>query len=103
MKMSKEELEERTLHDLKEDIEGLIFHLNSLHPDFMGSEEAYKQLREWVPEQTNVAHFEESGYYEKGDEDAPFFSEAYLYNLLGKDDARTLLYLIQEAFGMRWQ
>lgn len=29
--------------------------------------------------------------YEKGDEDAPFFSEAYLYNLLGKDNARTVL------------
>lgn len=32
-----------------------------------------------------------SGYYEKGDEKAPFFSESLLYNLLGKDDARTLL------------
>ena len=29
--------------------------------------------------------------YEKGDEDAPFWTEAFLYNLLGKDDARTLL------------
>jgi len=25
------------------------------------------------------------------DSEAPFFSEAYLYNLLGKEDARTLL------------
>ena len=31
--------------------------------------------------------------YEKGDELAPFFSEAFLYNLLGKEDARTLLAL----------
>jgi hypothetical protein len=29
--------------------------------------------------------------YEKGDEVAPFFSESFLYNLLGKDDARTIL------------
>ena len=29
--------------------------------------------------------------YAKGDEKAPFFSEAYLYNLMGKDEARTLL------------
>ena len=35
--------------------------------------------------------FTRSEYYEKGDEDAPFFSEAFLYPLLGKDDARTVL------------
>ena len=35
--------------------------------------------------------FTKSDYYEEGDEDAPFFSEAYLYCLLGKDDARTVL------------
>ena len=29
--------------------------------------------------------------YEAGDENAPFFSEAYLYNLLGKDNARSIL------------
>lgn len=41
-------------------------------------------------------------YYEKGDEDAPFFSEAFLYPLLGKEDARTLLarvYLLCVALG----
>lgn len=41
---------------------------------------------------------EEEGYgtmmYEPGDEKAPFFSETFLYNLLGKDDARTLRGLI---------
>ena len=33
------------------------------------------------------------------DEDAKqaFFTEAYLYNLLGKEDARTLLALMKEA------
>lgn len=31
------------------------------------------------------------GMYTPGDEAAPFFSEAFLYNLLGKDDARVLI------------
>ena len=35
--------------------------------------------------------------YEIGDEDAPFFSEAYLYNLLGKDGARTVLMHIRRV------
>jgi len=34
--------------------------------------------------------------YEEGDEKAPFFSEAYLYNLLGKDDARSVLRVVRE-------
>jgi hypothetical protein len=34
---------------------------------------------------------DKNAMYDKGDEDAPFFSEAYLYTLLGKDSARTLL------------
>ena len=36
--------------------------------------------------------------YEKGDEKQPFFSEAYLYNLLGKEDARTLLALMRPVW-----
>ncbi len=34
------------------------------------------------------------------DQDAlqPFFSEAYLYNLLGKEDARSLLYRMEALF-----
>ncbi len=42
--------------------------------------------------------------YEKGDEKAPFFSEAYLYNLMGKDAARTVLGQIRnflEAFDIK--
>lgn len=45
-------------------------------------------------------------YAEKGDEEAPFFSEAYLYNLLGKEEARTLLALVRrvgEALGLSWK
>jgi len=30
-------------------------------------------------------------YYQKGDEGSPFWSEGFLYPLLGKEDARTLL------------
>jgi hypothetical protein len=31
------------------------------------------------------------GMYSEGDEKAPFFTEAFLYNLLGKDEARSVL------------
>lgn len=39
--------------------------------------------------------FKKSPFYEEGDENAPFFSEAYLYNLVGKEDARTILCLFE--------
>jgi len=35
------------------------------------------------------------GMYDEGDEFAPFFSEAFLYNLVGKDDARSILGIIR--------
>lgn len=31
------------------------------------------------------------GMYSDGDEERPFFTEAFLYNLLGKDEARSVL------------
>jgi hypothetical protein len=34
---------------------------------------------------------QKNDYYTKGDEEAPFWSESFLYPLLGKEDARTLL------------
>lgn len=40
----------------------------------------------------------EADGFEPGDERAPFFSEAYLYNLLGKNDARTLLALMRPVW-----
>lgn len=46
--------------------------------------------------------FKQAPYYAEGDERAPFFSEAYLYNLLGKEDARTVLAIVGNvlrAFG----
>lgn len=36
------------------------------------------------------------GMYATRDEFAPFFSEAFLYNLVGKDDARSILGIIRE-------
>lgn len=33
----------------------------------------------------------ENDYYQNGDEDAPFWSESFLYPLLGKEDARSVL------------
>jgi hypothetical protein len=43
--------------------------------------------------------FKKSGYYnaDRKDECLPFFSEAYLYNLLGKEDGRTVLYSMRQA------
>lgn len=35
------------------------------------------------------------GMYGDGDETAPFFTEAFLYNLLGKEDARSVLSIIR--------
>jgi hypothetical protein len=35
------------------------------------------------------------GMYEEGDELRPFFTEAFLYNLMGKDEARSVLSIIR--------
>ncbi len=64
---------------------------------------AAKELMDWCPEDFPCEAIKEenktSGMYEEGDEKAPFFSEAYLYNLMGKDDARTILGLINNLLG----
>ena len=59
--------------------------------------EAVNRLSEWSPEGT-PEHFTKNYGYSKGDEDAPFFSEAFLYVLLGKEDARTILALMRPVF-----
>lgn len=51
---------------------------------------AFKVLAQFKPE-SRPEFFEKHYGYSKGDEHAPFFSEAFLYTLLGKEDARTLL------------
>ena len=45
----------------------------------------------------------DNAFFEEGDEEATFFSEAFLYNLIGKEDARTVLGMIRgllEAAGV---
>ena len=52
---------------------------------------------EWVIDKERFPEFfKESNGYEEGDENAPFFSETCLYNLVGKEDARTILALINK-------
>jgi hypothetical protein len=46
---------------------------------------------------------EENSMYTEGDEEAPFMTEAYLYSLLGKEEARTVLAIggrLRKALGM---
>lgn len=46
------------------------------------------------------------GMYDEGDEYAPFFSEAFLYNLIGKDEARSVLGIVRglaELAGVRFR
>ena len=61
--------------------------------------EAVKRLAdfklEWQIDKERFPAFFGEGY-EPGDEDCPFFSEGCLYNLVGKEDARTVLGLIRK-------
>jgi hypothetical protein len=90
------------LRHMKEGIDSLLWTLASLHPEMFGTEKAVEELYKWKPEcfQAGV-DFKESGYYSEGDEDCPFFSEKFLYNLLGKGDARSLLGYLDRALGFR--
>lgn len=58
--------------------------------------EAVTRLFEFKPEWAwNLKNLlEKQKGYSQGDEDKPFFSEAVLYPLLGKEDARTVLALL---------
>jgi len=73
--------------------------------------EEIKELLNWTPEAVDLKtigkinyppkHFPKKEYGEiVTDEDCkcPFFCESYLYPLLGKEDARTLLCLLKRAF-----
>ena len=70
-----------------------------------------QRLLEFVPEGVDLKaiskinyppkYFPESKYGDictEEDTKQPFFSEAYLYNLIGKEDARTLRALLEKAF-----
>ena len=50
----------------------------------------------FIERDTNERTGERYGMYADGDEKAPFFSEAFLYNLLGKDEARSVLGLVRQ-------
>ncbi|KKN38272.1 hypothetical protein LCGC14_0755110 [marine sediment metagenome] len=42
----------------------------------------------------------QSDGYEAGDEESPFYSERYLYPLMGKEDARTILATLKTTIRM---
>ena len=89
----------RSLYNLKESVEGVFYWLNALHPEMFDNEKDVKKLLEWTPSCFELP--KDSKMYEEGDESSPFFSETYLYNLLGKEDARTLLSLLKKVLGVK--
>lgn len=66
--------------------------------------DALRDLFTWTPESKPKQFSNRAGTgYRKGDEDAPFFTESFLYVLLGKEDARSLLgrmRVLCEALGL---
>ncbi|MFA5499456.1 MAG: hypothetical protein WC404_00075, partial [Candidatus Omnitrophota bacterium] len=84
--------------------------------DIEGLKRAVEKLIEWTPEGVDLRaiskvnyppkHFPKKEYGEMCTEEdckSPFFSEAYLYNLIGKDDTRTLLVLIKPLLSLAQQ
>jgi len=63
--------------------------------------QAIVDLFTWGPEHGMPDYMIKEGkrakMYGKGDEDAPFMTEAFLYTALGKEDARTLLALVNHV------
>lgn len=60
----------------------------------------------FIERDTNERTGERYGMYAEGDETAPFFSEAFLYNLVGKDEARSILGIMRELCdlaGVKWR
>lgn len=49
----------------------------------------------FIEDDTKPGSDERFGMYADGDETAPFFTEAFLYNLLGKDEARSVLSIVR--------
>lgn len=49
-----------------------------------------EKLKTWAPE-AGPSILKGCKYFTKGDEDAPFFTETFLYLTIGKEDARSLL------------
>lgn len=63
--------------------------------------QAIVDLYTWGPERGMpdymIKEGKRDGMYSKGDEDAPFLTEGFLYTALGKEDARTLLALVHHV------
>lgn len=63
--------------------------------------EALDRLKTWAPE-AGPSILRACEHFQKGDEDAPYFTETFLYLTLGKEDARSLLGMMRtlaEAIG----
>ena len=61
-------------------------------------EEATAAMTKLYTLSLNDRHLDhKSDFYDEGYEDAPFFSETYLYCLLDKEDARTVLAMLQHV------
>lgn len=56
-----------------------------------------RELLDYSPNGDIWLDKEPGGMYEVGDEYAPFFSETFLYNLVGKDAARSILGLVRQV------
>lgn len=84
---------EKTFEQIKK-VRETISLLQELVPEAFETKKALEDLLKFKPEYTDMEQFKKNGYYDTGDEKAPFFSESYLYNLIGKEDARTLLGLL---------
>lgn len=50
----------------------------------------------FIANDTNSITGERMGMYSEGDELRPFFTEAFLYNLLGRDEARSVLAIVRQ-------
>lgn len=79
------------------EIDALIEYLQRRRRDFTEDElrESLKNLLAWIPEMSKPSDYAELTGWEiedaKDGDGSPFVSEAFLYIVLGKDDARTFL------------
>lgn len=79
----------RKVADQEEERQELAERLRTFHS------EATTFWREHFIETDTAKDGSRYGMYSDGDEFAPFFSEAFLYNLVGKDEARSILGIIR--------
>ena len=58
---------------------------------------AFTRLSEFVPEYTPPTVYEDFKAQDRDPAEVPFFTEGYLYPLMGKEDARSILGLIRNV------